>query len=306
MEFAKRLKQLRSEKGISQTKLAADIHISRSAVAKWENGLGMPSDESLQMLAEYFGVAVDELIPKPEASRYSDAFDIPDDHVSSKKSKMWIRTLIVILGCSLALLLMAIVLLLCLNPLIDVLRLLAVGFAVIIIIGIPVMGFVGTLLMAVFLILQLVKLLKVYRGHNTIGVFVFYCLLFFGILLGIVGFCFWVPDSFALTTLIASAAPCLMWCLIYVYIAFRPIVQHPEKHVSIFRTVACSVGFVINLLLLTIPIQFWIFDGDFSGVILALCLLLNAMLTAVQALIIAVAFVAPRFFKHIAAKKQHA
>ena len=303
MEFAKRLKQLRSEKGVSQTKLAAEIHISRSAVAKWENGLGMPSDESLQMLAEYFGVAVDELIPKPEAS---DAFDIPDDHLSSKKSKMWIRTLIMILGCSLALLLMAIVLLLCLNPLIDVLRLLAVGFAVIIIIGIPVMGFVGTLLMAVFLILQLVKLLKVYRGHNTIGVFVFYCLLFFSILLGIVGFCFWVPDSFALTTLIASAAPCLMWCLIYVYIAFRPIVQRPEKHVSIFRTVACSVGFLINLLLLTIPIQFWIFDGDFSGVILALCLLLNAMLTAVQALIIAVAFVAPRFFKHIAAKKQQA
>ena len=56
MEFAKRLKQLRGEKGISQTKLAADIHISRSAVAKWENGLGMPSDESLQMLAEYFGI----------------------------------------------------------------------------------------------------------------------------------------------------------------------------------------------------------------------------------------------------------
>lgn len=40
MEFSERLKELRSEKGISQAKLAADIHISRSAVAKWENGLG--------------------------------------------------------------------------------------------------------------------------------------------------------------------------------------------------------------------------------------------------------------------------
>ena len=63
MEFSERLKELRSEKGISQAKLAADIHISRSAVAKWENGLGLPSDESLKLLAEYFGITIDELIP---------------------------------------------------------------------------------------------------------------------------------------------------------------------------------------------------------------------------------------------------
>ena len=63
MEFSERLKKLRSEKVISQAKLAADIHISRSAVAKWENGLGLPSDESLKMLAEYFGVGVGELLP---------------------------------------------------------------------------------------------------------------------------------------------------------------------------------------------------------------------------------------------------
>ena len=63
MEFSEKLKELRSVKGISQAKLATDIHISRSAVAKWENGLGLPSDESLKMLAEYFGVGVGELLP---------------------------------------------------------------------------------------------------------------------------------------------------------------------------------------------------------------------------------------------------
>ena len=63
MEFSEKLKELRSEKGISQAKLAADIYISKSAVAKWENGLGLPSDESLKMLAEYFGVGVGELLP---------------------------------------------------------------------------------------------------------------------------------------------------------------------------------------------------------------------------------------------------
>ena len=62
MEFSEKLRELRVQKNISQAKLAADIHISRSAVAKWENGLGLPNDESLKLLADYFGVAVDELI----------------------------------------------------------------------------------------------------------------------------------------------------------------------------------------------------------------------------------------------------
>lgn len=39
MEFSKKLRELRLQRGISQTKLAADIHISRSAVAKWETDL---------------------------------------------------------------------------------------------------------------------------------------------------------------------------------------------------------------------------------------------------------------------------
>lgn len=62
MEFSQKLKELRSKKGVSQAKLAADIHISRSAVAKWENGFGLPNDESLKLLADYFGVTIDELI----------------------------------------------------------------------------------------------------------------------------------------------------------------------------------------------------------------------------------------------------
>ncbi|MBQ2857635.1 MAG: helix-turn-helix transcriptional regulator [Bacteroidaceae bacterium] len=68
MEFCDKLKELRAEKGVSQTKLAADIHISRSAVAKWENGLGLPNDESLKLLSEYFGVSIEDLLPdKPTA-----------------------------------------------------------------------------------------------------------------------------------------------------------------------------------------------------------------------------------------------
>lgn len=66
MEFSDKLKQLRSQQGISQAKLAEEIHISRSAVAKWENGLGFPSQESLQLLADYFHLTPDALTENQE------------------------------------------------------------------------------------------------------------------------------------------------------------------------------------------------------------------------------------------------
>ncbi len=56
MEFKDKLKMLRREKGVSQQKLADEIFVSRSAVAKWENGLGYPNEDSVVALAEYFCV----------------------------------------------------------------------------------------------------------------------------------------------------------------------------------------------------------------------------------------------------------
>ena len=74
MDFSTRLRELRQNKGVSQSQLASDIHISRSAVAKWENGLGLPNDESLHMLAEYFDVSKEYLIS-----------NIADEEVQIKK-----------------------------------------------------------------------------------------------------------------------------------------------------------------------------------------------------------------------------
>lgn len=66
MEFSEKLKELRLQKGVSQAKLASEIHISRSAVAKWENGLGLPNEESLKLLAKYFEVDVIEFLSNKE------------------------------------------------------------------------------------------------------------------------------------------------------------------------------------------------------------------------------------------------
>ena len=69
MEFSQKLKELRMQQGLSQAALAEAIHISRSAVAKWENGLGLPAEDSLQLLCQYFGVTEQELLPDQAAAQ---------------------------------------------------------------------------------------------------------------------------------------------------------------------------------------------------------------------------------------------
>ena len=58
--FKDRLKALRREKGVSQQELANAIFVSRSAVAKWENGLGLPSKSSYDSLLDYFQITAEE------------------------------------------------------------------------------------------------------------------------------------------------------------------------------------------------------------------------------------------------------
>ena len=54
------IKKLRKAKGMTQEELAEVIHVSYQAVSKWENG-GSPDLEMLPVLANTFGVTIDEL-----------------------------------------------------------------------------------------------------------------------------------------------------------------------------------------------------------------------------------------------------
>lgn len=56
MKFADRLKKLRADRGLTQKQLAQNIFVSRSAVAKWENGLGLPNGTSYAALLQFFGI----------------------------------------------------------------------------------------------------------------------------------------------------------------------------------------------------------------------------------------------------------
>ena len=56
------LRAARKAKGLTQQRVATDLHISREALSYYENGLRDPSIGMLVKMSRYFGVSVDELI----------------------------------------------------------------------------------------------------------------------------------------------------------------------------------------------------------------------------------------------------
>ena len=56
--FAKKLSELRKQKGLSQEELATDLNISQSSVSNYESGVTKPDTDILQKIAEYFKVPV--------------------------------------------------------------------------------------------------------------------------------------------------------------------------------------------------------------------------------------------------------
>ena len=61
MELKDKLKKLRLELGLTQTQLAEKLYVSRSTVAKWENGLGLPGKDSMELLEQLFGISREEV-----------------------------------------------------------------------------------------------------------------------------------------------------------------------------------------------------------------------------------------------------
>ena len=68
MEFKDNLKKLRMQKGLTQAQLAEKLFVSRSTVAKWENGLGLPNPEAMTALERFFDISVSELATKEPES----------------------------------------------------------------------------------------------------------------------------------------------------------------------------------------------------------------------------------------------
>lgn len=62
MTVGNKIKLLRTNKQITQEQLAEVLNISGQAVSKWENGSSFPDISMLPILADYFGITIDELL----------------------------------------------------------------------------------------------------------------------------------------------------------------------------------------------------------------------------------------------------
>lgn len=62
IETANRLLQYRKKMNLSQEELASRIGVSRQAVSKWERAEASPDTDNLILLADIYGVSLDELL----------------------------------------------------------------------------------------------------------------------------------------------------------------------------------------------------------------------------------------------------
>ncbi len=82
MELGKKIRQLRFKAGLTQDQLAEKLGIGAQSVSKWENAATMPDITQLPLLAEIFGISIDDLFDLTAEQRFNrieNRLDIEDD-----------------------------------------------------------------------------------------------------------------------------------------------------------------------------------------------------------------------------------
>ncbi|MBR2745744.1 MAG: helix-turn-helix domain-containing protein [Erysipelotrichaceae bacterium] len=75
MTFGEKLKNARKEVGLSQEQLAEKLSVSRSAVAKWEAGNGMPDVDNLKAMAVLLNTSIDYLLDEDEKITFNETIE---------------------------------------------------------------------------------------------------------------------------------------------------------------------------------------------------------------------------------------
>lgn len=80
MTFGEKLKAARNISGLSQEQLAEALNISRSAVAKWENNIGIPDVCNLKGISKLLNISIDSLLDENDDMENMDiSLDIATD-----------------------------------------------------------------------------------------------------------------------------------------------------------------------------------------------------------------------------------
>lgn len=72
MTFGEKLKEARKRSSLSQEQLAETLNISRSAVAKWENNIGIPDVSNLKSISKLLNISIDSLLDEDEGIENKD------------------------------------------------------------------------------------------------------------------------------------------------------------------------------------------------------------------------------------------
>ena len=95
--FCDRLKELRINANLTQDELASKLSISRSAVAKWEQGRGIPNKESLQDICNLFNIDENNLFS------YNDL----EKNIKENRKINRLKTILIIIISSIAIMLLS-------------------------------------------------------------------------------------------------------------------------------------------------------------------------------------------------------
>ena len=84
MMLKDKLKEEREAHGLSQSALADQLHVTRQAVSKWENGTAIPGIDILTELSGLYDMSLDQLI-RDEAVEQDPAGDTADNGGEEQK-----------------------------------------------------------------------------------------------------------------------------------------------------------------------------------------------------------------------------
>lgn len=82
--FGKKIAALRKQKGLTQAKLAEQLHVSNKAISRWETGEGYPEISILKPLATALGTTVDELLSDEDSTEKNNEPTMSEDEQKNK------------------------------------------------------------------------------------------------------------------------------------------------------------------------------------------------------------------------------
>lgn len=83
MKLSDKIIKLRKAHGWSQEDLADELHVSRQAISRWENGTALPDAQNVLQISKLFGVTTDYLLNDD----YESDRDIPAVQTVTKENE---------------------------------------------------------------------------------------------------------------------------------------------------------------------------------------------------------------------------